>query len=228
MRNNFFVTLSLILFIGCKQDFMQEEVFKHIDTCIAEYQKYHPNSVDKEIKSKTCSAVKNRMCIINQYCKGDELCIKKAKNAHKPAFGATGDDVAYCEDLVKRKKQDNISREACRLELHNDERCSLYSSDFEFLKKYQPDSKDYRCLTPYKKTYKNFETISFKCRKYDRYLCRKDSVCKEDKHCLELLENIMGFGQNKQLQNECEEEKNRCDNASLWDKSRGKSCLITN
>ena len=109
MRNKFLMTLSLILLIGCKQDFMREEVFKQIDTCIAEYQKYHPGSVDREIKSKTCSAVKNRMCIINQYCKGDELCIQNAKNTHPPAFNAKGNDVAYCEHLVERLRDKKSS-----------------------------------------------------------------------------------------------------------------------
>ncbi len=104
MRNKFLMTLPLILLIGCKQDFMREEVFKQIDSCSAEYQKYHPSSVNKEIKSKTCSAVKNRMCIVNQYCKGDESCIQKAKNAYPPAFNAIGNDVAYCEHLVERLK----------------------------------------------------------------------------------------------------------------------------
>ena len=84
---------------------MREDVFKQIESCRVEYEKYHPNAWDKNIKSKTCSRVKNRMCVINNYCKSDQNCIAEAKRVYSLPRGATGNDEAYCLAFVKEVKQ---------------------------------------------------------------------------------------------------------------------------
>ena len=60
----------LTLIISCAP-FLRYDVFKEIDNCVEESNKYHPNAYDLDIRSKICSRVTDRMCVINKYCKND-------------------------------------------------------------------------------------------------------------------------------------------------------------
>lgn len=101
----------MIFFIQSCEHFMYTKVFKHIDNCTAEYYKYHPNAYNKNIASKTCSRVKNRMCVINKYCKGDQTCIAEAKRVYPPYnFGDGKGDTSYCEHFAKRIKKEMEER----------------------------------------------------------------------------------------------------------------------
>lgn len=83
---------------------MLEDVFNQIDSCKAEYEKYQPNAHNKKFRSKTCSRVVDRKCIINKYCKGDETCIAETKRVYPDQFTA-GSDKSYCLNLVEEAKE---------------------------------------------------------------------------------------------------------------------------
>lgn len=105
-KNHLTFCLLLILLSSCfyyENKFMLEDVFDKIDNCKAEYERYHPNAHNKKFRSKTCSRVKNRMCIINKYCKGDLQCSAEAKRAYPP-YGVI-EDKAYCLSLVETAKE---------------------------------------------------------------------------------------------------------------------------
>ena len=120
----------MLLTQSCEH-FMYSKVFDHIDNCTAEYYKYHPNSYNKKVKSKTCSRVTNRMCVINKYCKGDEECIAEAKKVYPDDF-TTGSDAKYCMILVKETKERNEKRQTFKGSFY----CKTDKRDDEFCKKY--------------------------------------------------------------------------------------------
>ena len=131
MYKRFFLLIILLNSCYPFMEYMQVGVFDHIDNCQAEYYKYHINAYNKEEKSKICSRVKNRMCILNKYCKGDKECIKEVWRVYPDNF-TKGTDTEYCITLVKYRKEYHKK--------HNDYKgyfyCDKPQRDDKFCKKY--------------------------------------------------------------------------------------------
>ena len=106
INKNFLLLGMFIFLIQACAPFLRYDVFEHIDSCKAEYEKYHPNAHNKNFRSKTCSRVTDRKCVINKYCKDDLECIAEAKRVYKDQF-TVGSDEAYCLNLVKKAKKSN-------------------------------------------------------------------------------------------------------------------------
>jgi hypothetical protein len=105
INKNFLLLGMFIFLIQACAPFLRYDVFEHIDSCKAEYEKYHPNAHNKNFRSKTCSRVTDRKCVINKYCKDDLECIAEAKRVYPP-YGFIEDE-AYCLNLVKKAKKSN-------------------------------------------------------------------------------------------------------------------------
>ena len=103
-KNFLLLGMSIFLIQACAP-FLRYEVFEHIDNCKDEYETYHPNAHNKNFRSKTCSRVTDRKCVINKYCKDDLECIAEAKRVYPP-YGFIEDE-AYCLNLVKKAKKSN-------------------------------------------------------------------------------------------------------------------------
>jgi len=122
----------MLLTQSCEHYFYYD-VFKEIDNCTAEAYKYHPVVYSDNSRSKTCSRVTDRMCVINKYCKGDEECIAETKKVY-PSYGRAeeGRDNKYCINLVKETKERNEKRQTFKGSFY----CKTDKRDDEFCKKY--------------------------------------------------------------------------------------------
>ena len=124
-------SILLTLIISCAP-FLRYDVFKEID-CLEEYYKYHPNAYDLDIRSKICSRVKNRMCVINKYCKKDKECIKEAWRVYPPyGNGDIGRDAQYCLGKVQETKESNKKHQKFKGYFY----CKTDKRDEEFCKKH--------------------------------------------------------------------------------------------
>jgi hypothetical protein len=131
---------------SCKQYFTEvtaqykasqyvKKAFEKIESCKKEYYKYHPNAYNLNVKSKTCSRVENRMCVINNYCKGDKNCNEKAWRSY-PSYNLGGDnsgaDAEHCMAYVQEIKEANEKNKNfkgyfyCKTEKRDDEFCKKH------------------------------------------------------------------------------------------------------
>lgn len=116
--------------------YVRNAIEHHIDDCLDEYYKYHPNAYNLDIRSKICSRVKNRMCVLNKYCKGDKECIKITWWAY-PVWGGElrnkrGSGEEYCQAFVKEIMNDNIKNQTFKGYYY----CKTKNRDEEFCKKH--------------------------------------------------------------------------------------------
>ena len=127
-------SILLTLIISCAP-FLRYDVFKEIDNCVEESNKYHPNAYDLDIRSKICSRVKNRMCVINKYCKKDKECIKEAWRVY-PSYNFGGDntgaDAKHCMAYVQETKESNKKHQKFKGYFY----CKTDKRDEEFCKKH--------------------------------------------------------------------------------------------
>ena len=123
-------SILLTLIISCAP-FLRYDVFKEIDNCVEESNKYHPNAYDLDIRSKICSRVTDRMCVINKYCKKDKECIKEAWRVYPDDF-TEGTDTRYCAAYVQETKESNKKHQKFKGYFY----CKTDKRDEEFCKKH--------------------------------------------------------------------------------------------
>jgi hypothetical protein len=139
----YIIFFFLLIYVNsCKQYFIDvteqykasqyiQKAESKIKSCLEEYYQYHPNAYDLDIRSKVCSRVKNRICVINNYCKEDKECIEKAWRIYSDEF-TTGSDEAYCLSFVKEVKEDNEKNQRfkgyfyCKTDKRDDEFCKKH------------------------------------------------------------------------------------------------------